>query len=219
VNIRLRPWPGRIAIAIVLSAGLPCTGLLSAAASLEESEAAGRAEATQIVRSVTDKTLAQFPNIPPEKRLAIQAASQRFRSDVDNAVASYAAAVREIVSSSTVESAHPGQPMRSSGSDPSVPDGKVVANSVSDRCEASPSATSQPHDVSPSGRSVLCVCVDEKGALTRDPVIAESSGDSRVDSGAVKLARLDSGRYRPPALDGKPQKGCFRFAVNFRHSE
>jgi hypothetical protein len=112
-------------------------------------------------------------------------------------------------------------PLRRSGfgSEPSVPDGKVVANSVSDRCEAAPTAAPQARNTPATGRSVLCVCVDEKGKLTQEPVITESSGDARVDTGAVKLARVNSGRYTPPSVDGKPQMGCFRYAVNFRHPE
>jgi TonB family protein len=66
---------------------------------------------------------------------------------------------------------------------------------------------------------MLCVCIDEKGTLTRDPVIAESSGDSRVDSGAVKMARSDSGRYKPPIVNGQPQRACFRFAIDFKHQQ
>jgi hypothetical protein len=235
---------------------------------------------------MTDKMLAQFPNIPPEKRTALDAAAQRFLSDVENgfdqddavrawgrfysqglteqeldailayyrspagqkdvrasqaalpqfqkymidkrtavtntAGAHYAAALREIVNPAKTDAIQPeGSPVRPSGSssNPSAPDGKVIANSVSDRCERPPPTAAAAQNVSPTGRSVLCVCVDEKGTLTQDPVITESSGDSRVDSGAVKLARLDSGRYKLPAADGKPQKGCFRFAVNFRHPE
>jgi len=221
------PRPSSAAIAIALCAGGLWAGHLLAAPSQEESarmmaqsKAAARLEATQIARSTTDKLFAQFPNIPPEKRTAIEAASQRFVSDVDNSFDQFAVALREIVSSSKSEPVQPaGPPNLSSASDPSVPDGKVVASSVSDRCDAPPSVASRAHNASPSGRSVLCVCVDEKGALTQDPVIAESSGDPRVDSGAVKLARLDSGRYKPAAVDGKPQRGCFRFAVNFRHPE
>jgi TonB family protein len=305
VSIRTHRRPGRTSIAVVLCVGALCAGHLFAAPGsedskqakitelvqlqglakmMEQSKAAGRQEAAQIVRSMTDRMSAQFSNIPPEKRMAIEAASQRFLSEVDNsfdqddavrawgrfyseglteqeldailayyrspagqkdirasqaalpqlqkymmekrtaatntAVANYAAALREIVNPSKAESIQPDRPpLRFSGSDPSAPDGKVVANSVSDRCEAPPSVESPAQHVSPSGRSVLCVCVDEKGTLTQAPVITESSGDSRVDSGAVKLARLDSGRYQPPAVDGKPQKGCFRFAINFRHPE
>ena len=112
-----------------------------------------------------------------------------------------------------------GAPTPSAGSNPSAPDGKVIANSVSNRCEAAPSAAAPANNAPATGRSVLCVCIDENGKLTQDPVIAESSGDARVDKGAVKLARVNSGRYTPPTLDGKPQKGCFRYAVNFRHPE
>ncbi|MFL6600239.1 MAG: DUF2059 domain-containing protein [Steroidobacteraceae bacterium] len=138
----------------------------------------------------------------------------------NTAIANYAAALREIANPSKLAPQQPDSPPpRPAGSDPSVPDGKVIADSVSDRCEAPPSAASQARNTPASGRSVLCVCVDEKGKLTQEPVIAESSGDARVDSGAVKLARMNSGRYTPPGLDGKPQKGCFRYSVNFRHPE
>lgn len=218
----------RAAAAMLLGVGILCAGHLFAAPGPEESrtskvteEAQLRQQATQIARSMTDRLFGQNPNLPPEQRTAIEAASQQFLSDVDNNFERYAAALQGIVSSSKVAAAVPpaGPAVRYTGSDPAVPDGKLVANSVSDRCEAPPSAASLAGNPSPSGRSVLCVCVDEKGALTQNPVITESSGDSRVDSGAVKLARLDSGRYKPPAVDGKPQKGCFRFAINFRHPE
>jgi hypothetical protein len=110
-------------------------------------------------------------------------------------------------------------PPRQLGSNPSAPEGKVVANSVSEQCEAPPSATSLGRDRSATGRSVLCACVDEKGTLTRDPVIAESSGDPKLDVAAVKLARAGSGRYQAPTFEGKPQRACFKFAINFRQQE
>jgi hypothetical protein len=303
--MQLHRYPRRAAIAVILSIGALCAGHLLAAPNqedsrsakitelvrlqglarmMEQSKAAGREAATQMVRSMTDKTVAQFPDIPPQKRMAIEAASHRFLSEVDSgfdqddavrawgrfyaqglteqeldailayyrspagqkdvrasqaalpqfqqymlekqttarnaAIANYAAALREIVNPSRVDSIPPALArMRPAGSNPSVPNGKVVADSVSDRCEGPPSTASPARNVPQTGRSVLCVCVDEKGALTQDPVITESSGDSRADSGAVKLARLDSGRYKLPAVDGKPQRGCFRFAINFRHPE
>jgi len=234
VNIRLHQQLRRTAIAIALCVGALSAGHLLAAPApedskrakitelvqlqglagmIEQSKAAGREEARQIVRSMTDKMLAQFPNIPAEKRTAIEAASQRFLSDFDNgfdqddavrawgrfyaeglteqeldailsyyrspagqkdvrasqaalpqlqmymtekrtaaansAVATYAAALREIVNPTKAEPIHPDAPAtRSNASDPSVPDGKVVANSVSDHCEASPSATSPAHSAS-----------------------------------------------------------------------
>ena len=112
-----------------------------------------------------------------------------------------------------------GTSMRPWDTGPSAPNGRLIPNSpVSERCEVPPPTAPGVHAVPPSGRSVVCVCTDEKGTLTRDPVIAESSGDSRVDSGALKMARSDSGRYVAPTLDGQPQRACFRFAIDFgRH--
>lgn len=102
-------------------------------------------------------------------------------------------------------------------SKPRAPDGRVIPSpSSSERCEVTPTAVAGTHA---TGRSVVCVCTDEKGALTRDPVIAESSGDPRVDSGAIKMARIDSGRYIPPTVNGQPQSACFRFAIDFSHHE
>jgi hypothetical protein len=305
MSIQLHPYPTRAAIAIVLGMGALCAGrplaapnqedsrsakitelvrLQGLARMMEQSRAAGREAATQMVRTMTDKTVAQFPDIAREKRMAIEAASQQFLSEVDSgfdqddavrawgqfysqglteqeldailayyrspagqkdvrasqaalpqfqqymvekqttarntAIANYAAALREIVNPARVDSIPPAETrMRPSASSPSVPNGKVVANSVSNRCERPSPPVSRTGNAPQTGRSVLCVCVDEKGTLTQEPVIAESSGDSRVDSGAVKLARLDSGRYKLPAADGKPQRGCFRFTINFRHPE
>jgi len=113
-----------------------------------------------------------------------------------------------------------GTPMRPWDTSPSAPNGRLIPNSpVTERCEVAPPMAPGVHAVPPSGRSVVCVCTDEKGKLTRDPVIAESSGDSRVDSGALKMARSDSGRYMPPTLDGQPQRACFRFAIDFRRHQ
>lgn len=111
-------------------------------------------------------------------------------------------------------------PTRPWDSPPRAPDGRIVSGPSSpERCEIAPSVAPTAHAVPPSGRSVVCVCTDEKGTLMRDPVIAESSGDSRVDSGAIKMARVGSGRYVPPTLDGRPQSACFRFAIDFRHPQ
>jgi hypothetical protein len=146
--------------------------------------------------------------------------TERHTAALNSAVVRYTAALREIANPSKEASVQSQEaPMRVLGSNPSVPEGKVVSNSVSERCEIPPSAATRTHDAPPSGRSVLCVCVDEKGTLTQDPLITESSGDSKVDSGAVKLARSGSGRYSPPTLNGKPQRACFRFAINFRQQE
>jgi hypothetical protein len=110
--------------------------------------------------------------------------------------------------------------MRPWDSNPIAPNGRLVPSSAaSETCDVAPPAAAGTHTVPPSGRSVVCVCTDDRGALTQDPVIAESSGDSRVDSGALKMARSDSGRYVPPTLDGRPQRACFRFAIDFRRHQ
>jgi hypothetical protein len=114
----------------------------------------------------------------------------------------------------------PESPARRWDSNPTAPNGLVIPNPPSsERCEVTPPTPVGAHAVPPSGRSLLCVCIDEKGTLTRDPVIAESSGDSRVDLGAVKMARSDSGRYEPPMVDGQPRRACFRFAIDFKHQQ
>jgi hypothetical protein len=103
---------------------------------------------------------------------------------------------------------------------PRAPDGRVVPSpSLPEECDVPPTPAPGSHAVPSSGKSVVCICTDEKGALTRDPVIAESSGDARVDSGAIKMARVDSGRYIPPTVDGHPQSACFRFAIDFSHHQ
>jgi hypothetical protein len=103
---------------------------------------------------------------------------------------------------------------------PRAPDGRVVPSpSLPEQCDVPPTPATGSHAVPLSGKSVVCICTDEKGILTREPVIAESSGDARVDSGALKMARVDSGRYIPPTADGHPQSACFRFAIDFSHHQ
>jgi len=103
---------------------------------------------------------------------------------------------------------------------PRAPDGRVIPSpSLPEQCDVLPTPAPGSHAVPSSGKSVVCICTDEKGILTREPVIAESSGDARVDSGAIKMARVDSGRYIPPTVDGRPQSACFRFAIDFSHHQ
>jgi Uncharacterized protein conserved in bacteria (DUF2059) len=116
--------------------------------------------------------------------------------------------------------APPSATARPWDSAPRAPDGRVVPSpSLPEQCDIPPTPASGSHAVPSSGKSVVCVCTDEKGTLTREPVIAESSGDARVDSGAIKMARVDSGRYIPPTVEGHPQSACFRFAIDFSHHQ
>jgi uncharacterized protein len=165
-----------------------------------------RSPAGQKDVSATSAAMPQFQHYMVEKNAATMKA----------AVANYTAALQSIVDSSTADVT----PARPWDSNPTAPDGLVAHNqSSSERCDVTPSTAGVARAVPPTGRSIVCVCIDEKGILTRNPVIAASSGDSRVDSGAVKMARSDSGRYKPPTLDGVPQRGCFRFAIDFRHQQ
>jgi hypothetical protein len=176
--------------------------------------------------SASRAALPQFQHYMLEKRTAV----------MNTAVINYTATLRSIVDSPATAAATPGvvtpnaampnpvtpdaTPARPWDTSPAAPNGRLIPDSpVSERCDVSSLSAPGIHAVPPSGRSVVCVCTDEKGTLTRDPVIAESSGDSRVDSGALKMARADSGRYMPPTVDGQPQKACFRFAIDFRRQQ
>src|SRR5579862_7803101 len=48
-----------------------------------------------------------------------------------------------------------------------------------------------------SGTATVHVCTDAKGKLTEAPTIQETSGTSRLDEGALKLAKAANGRYKP----------------------
>jgi len=95
-------------------------------------------------------------------------------------------------------------------------------------CETTPAATQRGEEprgkaaqapLPKNGRTVVCVCVDEAGVLTQDPVIASSSGSPKVDEAASRLAKSGSGQYRPAMADGKPAGGCFRFAITFKSQQ
>ena len=60
------------------------------------------------------------------------------------------------------------------------------------------------------------VCVDASGRLTGEPTLAESSGVSRLDAGALRLAKAGSGHYRASTEDGSPVNSCYLFRVHFR---
>jgi hypothetical protein len=165
-----------------------------------------RSPAGQKDVSATSAAIPQFQHYLDERNAA----------SLNAAVAKYTAALRSIIDASNAA----GTPGRPWDSDPTAPDGLVIAHQTSaEQCEIAQPVQGVTHAVPSTGRSLVCVCIDEKGTLTRNPVIAESSGDSRVDAGAVKMARSESGRYEPPSLGGQPQRGCFRFAIDFRHPQ
>lgn len=75
-----------------------------------------------------------------------------------------------------------------------------------------PDASIRLHE---EGSASVQVCVAGSGRLTSDPAIAQSSGSSRLDSGALALAKAGSGHYRPTTEDGRPVSSCFPFRIRF----
>jgi TonB family protein len=69
------------------------------------------------------------------------------------------------------------------------------------------------------GATALHVCVDNRGRLTSEPTISQSSGSPRLDGSALTLARAGSGHYRPTTEDGRAVNACFPFRIRFELAE
>jgi TonB family protein len=67
-----------------------------------------------------------------------------------------------------------------------------------------------------TGVATVKVCVDDRGRLASVPVIAKSSGISRLDEAALRLAKAGSGRYRSTTDDGTAVTNCFPFRIRFQ---
>jgi TonB family protein len=65
------------------------------------------------------------------------------------------------------------------------------------------------------GAATVKACVDAKGRLTSEPEIIESTGSSRLDEAAVKLAKAGSGHYRATTENGQPVNSCYPFRIRF----
>ncbi len=65
------------------------------------------------------------------------------------------------------------------------------------------------------GIATVRVCVDTNGRLTSDPATVQTSGSSRLDQGAMQLAKAGSGHYRPTTEDGRAVNSCYSFRVRF----
>jgi TonB family protein len=65
------------------------------------------------------------------------------------------------------------------------------------------------------GNVSVQVCVDPRGRLTSEPTMVQSSGYSRLDAGALVLAKAGSGHYRATTEDGHAIDGCYAFRVVF----
>jgi TonB family protein len=64
-----------------------------------------------------------------------------------------------------------------------------------------------------TGAANVKACVGANGRLTAAPTIEKSSGSSRLDDGALRLAKAGDGKYVPQTEDGKPVESCFVFRV------
>ncbi len=65
------------------------------------------------------------------------------------------------------------------------------------------------------GAVTVSVCVDTNGRLTASPTLVQTSGSLRLDGGALLLAKVGSGRYRPTTEDGRAVNSCYQFRVRF----
>jgi hypothetical protein len=66
-----------------------------------------------------------------------------------------------------------------------------------------------------TGISTVQVCTDDKGRLTAAPMIAQSSGSSGLDEGALRLAKAGSGHYRATTEDGRAVNSCYPVRIRF----
>src|SRR6187402_2374942 len=66
------------------------------------------------------------------------------------------------------------------------------------------------------GTAIMRVCVDAHGNLTEPPVVAETSGNMDLDTGAVNLANAGNEHYEPATQDGVPVQGCGKFKIAFK---
>jgi TonB family protein len=65
------------------------------------------------------------------------------------------------------------------------------------------------------GNTAIQVCVDASGKLTAAPQVTHSSGSSRLDEGALRLARAGSGHYRASTENGTPVSSCYDYLIRF----
>ncbi len=65
------------------------------------------------------------------------------------------------------------------------------------------------------GTVTVHVCVGPNGKITEDPTVSKTSGNARLDDGALKLAKAGSGHYTPGTEDGQPATTCTQFNIKF----
>jgi TonB family protein len=65
------------------------------------------------------------------------------------------------------------------------------------------------------GAATVKACVDGNGRLTSEPTIIESTGRSRLDEAALRLAKAGSGHYRATTENGQAVNSCYPFRIRF----
>jgi hypothetical protein len=97
---------------------------------------------------------------------------------------------------------------------------RILGQTPACRSEAAKTSDGEvaQHRLARSPQAVVCVCFDETGVLTQDPVISISSGRPKIDEAAIKLAKGASGLFPPGLVDGKPTGRCLRDAITFQPS-
>ena len=65
------------------------------------------------------------------------------------------------------------------------------------------------------GVAAVRACVDGKGRLISEPTIVESTGSTRLDEAALRLAKAGSGHYRATTEEGQPVNSCYPFRIRF----
>ncbi len=65
------------------------------------------------------------------------------------------------------------------------------------------------------GTVIVHVCVGPNGKITEEPSVQRTSGNARLDDGALKLAKAGSGHYQPGTEDGQPATTCTAFSIKF----
>ncbi|MBV8784059.1 MAG: energy transducer TonB [Gammaproteobacteria bacterium] len=65
-----------------------------------------------------------------------------------------------------------------------------------------------------TGVTEVGVCVDERGVRSGEPGVVASSGNARLDEGALTIAR--HGRYARALRGDTPVSNCYRFRIVFR---
>jgi TonB family protein len=67
-----------------------------------------------------------------------------------------------------------------------------------------------------TGIATVKACVNAQGRLMSEPSIIESTGSTRLDEAALRLAKTGSGHYRASTEEGRPVNACYPFRIRFQ---